>query len=54
MIPKHIHKIKSFIAMDILEALERRKAAGRPVISFSIGEPDLPPPEAAREACEHN
>ena len=52
MIPKHIHKIKSFIAMDILEALERRKAAGRPVISFSIGEPDLPPPEAAREACE--
>lgn len=52
MIPRHILKIKSFIAMDILEELERRRAAGRPVISFSLGEPDLPPPEPALKACE--
>jgi aspartate/methionine/tyrosine aminotransferase len=51
MIPAHIKKIKSFIAMDILEELERRRAAGRPVISFSLGEPDLPPPEGAKAAC---
>lgn len=38
--------------MDVLEALEKRKAQGHPVISFSLGEPDLPPPEAARLACE--
>lgn len=37
--------------MDILEELERRRAAGRPVISFSLGEPDLPPPEGAKAAC---
>lgn len=51
MIPRHIRKIKSFIAMDILERLEARRAAGRPTISFSLGEPDLNPPEAVRRAC---
>lgn len=52
MIPPHIRKLKSFIAMDILEELERRRAAGRPVISFSIGEPDLPPADSVLETCK--
>lgn len=51
MIPKHISRIKSFIAMDIMEEIERRKAAGRPVISFALGEPDLSPPESVSKAC---
>jgi aspartate/methionine/tyrosine aminotransferase len=38
--------------MDVLDELERRRAAGRPVISFSIGEPDLDPPPEAVEACQ--
>lgn len=51
MIPRHVQKIKSFLAMDIVERLEQRRAAGRPVISFSLGEPDLQPPESVRRAC---
>lgn len=51
MIPSHIQKIKSFLAMDILEELERRRRLGEPVISFSLGEPDLPPPSEVRDAC---
>ncbi|HSA59346.1 MAG TPA: pyridoxal phosphate-dependent aminotransferase [bacterium] len=51
MIPRHIQKIKSFLAMDILERLEERRAAGRPTISFSLGEPDLQPPDSVRRAC---
>jgi aspartate/methionine/tyrosine aminotransferase len=51
MIPRHIQKIKSFLAMDIVEKLEQRRAAGRPTISFSLGEPDLAPPESVRRAC---
>lgn len=53
MIPKHIQKIKSFLAMDILERLEQRRAAGRPTISFSLGEPDIQPPDSVRRACLH-
>lgn len=51
MIPDHIRKIKSFLAMDILERLEKRRGEGRPVISFSLGEPDLPPPASVQKAC---
>ncbi len=51
MVPKHIGKIKSFLAMDIMEELERRRAQGRPVISFSLGEPDLSPPACVKRAC---
>lgn len=39
--------------MDILEKLEARRAAGRPTISFSLGEPDIQPPESVRRACLH-
>jgi len=53
MIPRHIQKIKSFLAMDIVEKLEQRRAAGRPTISFSLGEPDVQPPESVRRACMH-
>ena len=51
MIPKHIQKIKSFLAMDVLERLELRRVAGRPTISFSLGEPDIQPPDSVRLAC---
>ncbi len=51
MIPKHIRKIKSFLAMEILEALQKKKAQGESVISFSLGEPDVSPPEGVRQAC---
>lgn len=37
--------------MDILEALERKKARGESVISFSLGEPDLLPHPSVRKAC---
>ncbi len=37
--------------MDILEALERKKARGESVISFSLGEPDLVPHPSVRKAC---
>lgn len=37
--------------MDVLERLELRRAAGRPTISFSLGEPDLQPPDSVRLAC---
>jgi aspartate/methionine/tyrosine aminotransferase len=51
MIPRRIQKIKSFLAMDVLERLELRRAAGKPTISFSLGEPDLQPPDSVRRAC---
>lgn len=37
--------------MEILEALQKKKAQGESVISFSLGEPDVAPPESVRKAC---
>jgi len=42
-------KLRSFIAMDILEATQKLAREGRDVISFSIGEPDFPAPEAVKQ-----
>ncbi len=43
-------KIKSFIAMDILEEIGRMRSLGEEVISLSIGEPDFPPPDCVKKA----
>ncbi|AJY46384.1 pyridoxal phosphate-dependent aminotransferase [Martelella endophytica] len=49
--------IDSFIAMDVLAEANRRKKAGRPVISLAVGQPSHPAPDAAlvaaRKALEH-
>lgn len=37
--------------MDILEEAKGLEASGRQVISFSLGEPDFPPPKPVTEAC---
>ncbi|MBL7684489.1 MAG: pyridoxal phosphate-dependent aminotransferase [Deltaproteobacteria bacterium] len=44
-------KIKSFIAMDILDQVHQMREAGEDVISLAIGEPDLPSPQEAKRAC---
>jgi len=44
-------QIKSFIAMDILEAAQELRKQGRDVISFGLGEPDFQPPQCVQEAC---
>lgn len=37
--------------MDILEEAKRLEASGRSIISFSLGEPDFPPPSTVTDAC---
>ncbi|MBX7149770.1 pyridoxal phosphate-dependent aminotransferase [bacterium] len=44
-------KIKSFIAMDILEASHAMSRRGIDVVSFSLGEPDFQAPACVQEAC---
>jgi len=51
MVSRKSKKIKSFLAMDILELAGQMREAGEDVISLSIGEPDFPPPESAKKAC---
>lgn len=43
--------MKSFMAMDVLEACQALADQGEDVISLSIGEPDFPPPQAAQQAA---
>jgi aspartate/methionine/tyrosine aminotransferase len=50
-ISKRSRRIKSFIAMDVLEREGEMRRAGKDVISLSIGEPDFPPPECVKRAC---
>lgn len=45
---KRARPLTSFIAMDILEESMRLRREGKDVISFSIGEPDFPPPSAVK------
>ena len=49
--------IDSFLAMDVLAEANRRKNAGRPVISLAVGQPSHPAPDkalvAARKALAH-
>ena len=51
IITQRAQDIKSFIAMDILEAACKLENQGRSIISFSLGEPDFSAPEAVQEAC---
>ncbi|WP_333630494.1 pyridoxal phosphate-dependent aminotransferase [Agrobacterium cavarae] len=44
--------VEPFHAMDILAEANRRRQAGRPVISMAVGQPSHPAPEAALEAAE--
>ncbi len=40
--------LRSFIAMDILEASQKLQRQGKDIISFSIGEPDFPAPAVVK------
>lgn len=51
MISKRSRKIKSFIAMDVLEASQRLERQGRSIIHFSLGEPDFAAPKSVEDAC---
>ncbi|WP_296104632.1 aminotransferase class I/II-fold pyridoxal phosphate-dependent enzyme [uncultured Agrobacterium sp.] len=44
--------VEPFHAMDILAEANRRKQAGRPVISMAVGQPSHPAPKASLEAAE--
>lgn len=45
-------QIAPFIAMDILEEIKALQAKGKDIISFSIGEPDFPTPEAIKQSTK--
>ncbi len=49
---KRSERIKSFIAMDILEKVGEMQRLGEDVSSLSIGEPDFPPPDCVKKACQ--
>lgn len=49
-IPKHLKKLKSFIAMDLVAQTDKWRRAGKDVISFGVGEPDLDPPTCVEKA----
>ena len=51
MLSKKSQKIKSFIAMDVLEASQKLQGQGHDIISFGLGEPDFDAPEVVKEAC---
>ncbi|MCE9624754.1 MAG: pyridoxal phosphate-dependent aminotransferase [Deltaproteobacteria bacterium] len=48
---RRTEKLRSFIAMDVLEKVQGMAQLGHDVISFSVGEPDFPPPRAVKEAA---
>jgi (5-formylfuran-3-yl)methyl phosphate transaminase len=50
-VSKKSQRIKSFIAMDVMERAGEMQKAGEDVISLSLGEPDFPPPECVKRAC---
>jgi aspartate/methionine/tyrosine aminotransferase len=50
LISKKSKKLRSFIAMDVLEECQRLTSKGHDVISLSIGEPDFPAPKVVKEA----
>ncbi len=51
MLSKKSRNIKSFIAMDVLEASQVLTRQGHDIISFSLGEPDFDAPTEAKQAC---
>jgi aspartate/methionine/tyrosine aminotransferase len=48
---RHIGEIQPFLAMEVMERAFAMERAGTRVLHLEIGEPDLPPPPAAVEAC---
>ncbi len=48
---RHIAEIQPFLAMEVMERAFAMERAGTRVLHLEIGEPDLPPPDAAIEAC---
>lgn len=50
-VARRAQPMKSFIAMEVLEACQALAAKGEDVISLSIGEPDFAPPKAAQQAA---
>jgi aspartate/methionine/tyrosine aminotransferase len=48
---RHIGEIQPFLAMEVMERAFAMERAGTRVLHLEIGEPDLPPPPAAIEAC---
>lgn len=51
-ISRRAQKIKSFIAMDVLERSLELQKTGKSIISFSLGEPDFDPPACVEEALK--
>jgi aspartate/methionine/tyrosine aminotransferase len=48
---RHIGEIEPFLAMEVMEKAFSMEREGVRVLHLEIGEPDLPPPPAAVEAC---
>jgi aspartate/methionine/tyrosine aminotransferase len=48
---RHIGAIQPFLAMEVMERAFAMERAGTRVLHLEIGEPDLPPPAAAIDAC---
>ncbi|GGE13826.1 aminotransferase [Marinithermofilum abyssi] len=46
---KHLQQLKKGIFHELAEAKRRVEQSGTPVIDLSVGSPDLPPPDFARE-----
>lgn len=50
-ISRKARHIKSFIAMDMLEAAQGLERLGHDIIPFSLGEPDFEAPRVVKDAC---
>ncbi len=48
---RRLDEIQPFLAMEVMERAFEIERAGNRVLHLAIGEPDLPPPPAAVEAC---
>ncbi|MDO8462124.1 MAG: pyridoxal phosphate-dependent aminotransferase [Deltaproteobacteria bacterium] len=51
MVSKTAQRVKPFLAMEVMDEIQRLRQKADDVISFSVGEPDLPPPDCVKEAC---
>lgn len=49
---QRLNKVQPSLTLEIDAKAKALKAAGRDVVGFAAGEPDLPPPDAVREAGE--
>ncbi len=51
LLSRRSRQLRSFIAMDVLEKSQGMAQLGHDVISFSVGEPDFPAPQAVKAAA---